>query len=509
VTAVDIPSSEDTLELPAVRIDVPAPRDGGPMVGEPGPAIRSAAARWERRYVGRLAAVDFAAGLSAGFAAFGIRFARFDEMTGPYLLASLLLPVGWMLALLANRAYESRFLFVGNEEYRRVLNAGIGLTAVVAVASYGANAEFARGYVLLALPLVTITGLAGRYMLRVRLFVLRKRGECMRRVVVLGYERPVASLCVQLSRERYHGMAVVGALLPPGHPQTGGPAELTVPVYGTFDDIADAVRAARADTVAVLPCPEMDSAALRRLSWELERTGTDLVVASALLDVAGPRTSIRPVDGLPMLHVDRAELTGARRLVKGFFDRLVGTLGLLAIAPFIGAVALLVRLTSPGPALFAQTRVGKDGTEFTLYKLRTMYSDAEARLAELDGLNEHDGLMFKMRNDPRVTPVGRFLRRFSIDELPQLINVVLGQMSLVGPRPPLPSEVAQYEWDVYRRLAVKPGITGLWQVSGRSDLSWEDTVRLDLRYVENWSLTFDLVILLRTVTALVRSSGAY
>jgi exopolysaccharide biosynthesis polyprenyl glycosylphosphotransferase len=210
-----------------------------------------------------------------------------------------------------------------------------------------------------------------------------------------------------------------------------------------------------------------------------------------------------------MLHVDRAELTGGRRVVKATFDRVVGSALLFFLAPVLAGLALAVKLGSKGPAVFAQTRVGKDGREFTLYKLRTMYTDAEQRLAELNALNEHDGLMFKMRNDPRVTPAGRWLRRFSLDELPQLVNVVLGQMSLVGPRPPLPSEVAQYHSDVYRRLAVKPGLTGLWQVSGRSDLSWEDTVRLDLRYVENWSLTFDLVILLRTVTAIVRSSGAY
>jgi exopolysaccharide biosynthesis polyprenyl glycosylphosphotransferase len=233
------------------------------------------------------------------------------------------------------------------------------------------------------------------------------------------------------------------------------------------------------------------------------------VVATSLLDVAGPRTSIRPVDGLPMLHVEPAELTGGRRLAKGAFDRILATLALIAVAPLLLGLAALVRLTSKGPAMFTQTRVGKDGREFTIYKFRTMYTDAEERLAELAAQNEHDGLLFKIRNDPRVTPVGRVLRRFSLDELPQLLNVFLGQMSLVGPRPPLPSEVAQYPEDLLRRLAVKPGITGLWQVSGRSNLSWEDTVRLDLRYVENWSLTFDLVILLRTATAIVRASGAY
>jgi exopolysaccharide biosynthesis polyprenyl glycosylphosphotransferase len=259
----------------------------------------------------------------------------------------------------------------------------------------------------------------------------------------------------------------------------------------------------------VLACPEMDASALRRLSWTLERTGTDLMVATALLDVAGPRTTIRPVDGLPMLHVEHAELTGGRRVLKGVFDRVVSLTALILLSPVLLLLAAVVRLTSPGGALFKQIRVGKDGTEFELWKFRTMYADAEERLADLRELNEHDGVMFKIRNDPRVTHFGRWLRRFSLDELPQLINVLRGQMSLVGPRPPLPSEVAQYPEDVLRRLVVKPGLTGLWQVSGRSDLSWEDSVRLDLRYVENWSLAFDLVILLRTLTTVIRSSGAY
>jgi exopolysaccharide biosynthesis polyprenyl glycosylphosphotransferase len=232
-------------------------------------------------------------------------------------------------------------------------------------------------------------------------------------------------------------------------------------------------------------------------------------VSTALLDVAGPRTTIRPVDGLPMLHVEHAELSGSRRLVKGVFDRCLAALALTLAGPVMLALALAIRRTSAGPALFRQVRVGKDGREFVLYKLRTMYADAEEKQQELTGRNEHDGVLFKMRNDPRVTPLGRRLRRYSLDELPQLLNVLGGQMSLVGPRPPLPCEVAQYPEDVRRRLVVKPGLTGLWQVSGRSDLSWEDSVRLDLRYVENWSLTFDLVILLRTVTALVRTSGAY
>jgi exopolysaccharide biosynthesis polyprenyl glycosylphosphotransferase len=195
--------------------------------------------------------------------------------------------------------------------------------------------------------------------------------------------------------------------------------------------------------------------------------------------------------------------------VKAAFDRIGAGLLLVVASPLLAALAFAVRVGSPGPVLFRQVRVGKNGREFVMYKFRTMHTDAEARLAELRHLNQVDGALFKLRDDPRVTRAGRFLRKFSLDELPQLLNVLTGTMSLVGPRPPLPAEVAVYADDVHRRLAVRPGMTGLWQVSGRSDLPWEEAVRLDLRYVENWSLTLDLVILLRTLSAVTRGAGAY
>jgi exopolysaccharide biosynthesis polyprenyl glycosylphosphotransferase len=253
----------------------------------------------------------------------------------------------------------------------------------------------------------------------------------------------------------------------------------------------------------------LDGHALRRLAWRLERDDIDLIVASTLIDVAGSRTTIRPVDGLPMLHVEHPTLTGARRLVKAVVDRAGAVVLLVLACPILALLALAVRVDSTGPVLFRQTRVGKDGHEFVIFKFRTMHIDAEARLAELRHLNEVDGALFKLRNDPRVTRVGRLLRKFSLDELPQLLNVIGGSMSLVGPRPPLPEEVAVYPDDARRRLAVRPGMTGLWQVSGRSDLSWDEAVRLDLQYVENWSLSLDLVIMLRTLSAVTRGAGAY
>jgi exopolysaccharide biosynthesis polyprenyl glycosylphosphotransferase len=282
-----------------------------------------------------------------------------------------------------------------------------------------------------------------------------------------------------------------------------------VPVAGDFTQVAAVVERIHACTVAVLACPELDGVALRRLAWQLEKDAVDLVVAPALMEVAGPRTSIRPVAGLPLLHVEHPELSGGRRLAKSAFDRVGAGLALIFLWPVLACIAVAIRLDSKGPALFRQVRVGRDGREFTVLKFRTMVPDAERRKAALVQYNDHDGVLFKIRNDPRITRTGGWLRRYSLDELPQLINVLRGDMSLVGPRPPLPEEVAQYGDDVRRRLVVRPGMTGLWQVSGRSDLSWEESVRLDLRYVENWSLTLDLMILWKTWSAVARGSGAY
>ena len=470
-------------------------------------AAMSRRQRWERRYVRALVLCDLLAGMAAGAVTFGLRFGH--EVTSynrSYMILSALLPVVLLMVLAVSRAYERRYLFVGVDEYQRVLRAGVGLIAGAAVLSYALDLDLARGYVLAALPAAIASSVVFRFALRKRLHVARRRGESLRRVILVGHELAVFGMSRQLRRERYHGLEVVGACLPPGSDGVGV-GELTV--YGSFDDVARAVELADADTVVVLSCPELDGVALRRLAWRLERDEVDLVVASALVDVAGARTTIRPFDGLPMLHVEHPRLYGGSRLVKELFDRLGALVMLLLFGPLLLLVALSVRATSPGPVLFRQVRVGRDGRRFRIFKFRSMYVDAEARLAELRHLNEHDGVLFKIRDDPRVTRVGHWLRRLSLDELPQLLNVLLGQMSLVGPRPPLPSEVAAYADDVRRRLAVKPGMTGLWQVSGRSDLPWEEAVRLDLRYVENWSLSLDLVILLRTMTAVVRSSGAY
>jgi exopolysaccharide biosynthesis polyprenyl glycosylphosphotransferase len=486
---------------------------GRTAVGQGWPADRviarlaaQSSASWTNGYLRQAVAADSICGLAAGLLAYQVRFDSPGSGTAAYLLLSLSLPVLWVVSVLLAGGYDSRFIGVGTDEFRRVLNAGICLTACVAIISYATKAEVARGYVVIALPSLTVLDLCGRLTLRKRLHKLRALGSCMRKVVVVGHLDVITDLAAVLRRETYHGLQVVAACV-------AGSARRdaigSIPVIGGLDNVADAVERYDADTVAVLSCPEMSGATLRDLAWELEKTGTDLCVAPALLDVAGPRTTIRPVAGLPLLHMDHPEFTGFRRVVKAAFDRAAGGTAVALLSPVFIIFILMIRLADGGPGLFRQTRVGRDGRAFTVYKFRTMVVDAEERKSHLAALNESDGVLFKMRRDPRVTRVGGWLRRWSLDELPQLLNVVLGDMSLVGPRPALPQEAALYGDHVRRRLAVKPGITGLWQVSGRSDLTWEESVRLDLRYVENWSFMLDLQILWKTAAAVLRGSGAY
>jgi exopolysaccharide biosynthesis polyprenyl glycosylphosphotransferase len=458
------------------------------------------------RYLRRAAAADGLSALAAGLLAFSVHFDDHRRASGLYLALSLSLPFLWMLMLMLCGAYDSRFVGVGSDEFRRVLNVGLGFTAAVAIIAYATKTDLTRGYVLIALPSATLFDLLARLTLRKRLHRRRRRGSCMSRTVVVGHAQVAASLATELRRETYHGLDVVAACVTG---MTGNGEIAGVPVIGDLGSVPEVVQRFHADTVAVLACPEMSGVRLRELAWALEKTGTDLCVAPALLDVAGPRTTIRPIAGLPLLHVDHPEFSGARRVIKSAFDKALALSALALAAPVFVLVAVVIWIGDGGSPLFRQTRVGLNGRTFTVYKFRTMVPDAEWLKAEFVANNEHDGLLFKIRNDPRVTRVGGWLRRWSLDELPQLVNVLIGDMSLVGPRPALPEEAAEYGDQVRRRLVVKPGMTGLWQVNGRSDLSWEESVRLDLRYVENWSLALDMQILWKTLSAVLRGFGAY
>ncbi len=460
---------------------------------------------WQRRLSRSLVLLDLALASVAAVAALVLRFG--DASTTTYKLLALLFPIGFVAMVAGARGYEGRFLGSGTEEYRRVTDGAVRYLALTTILAFALRYELARGYVIIAFPLALVLVLCGRYIARQWLHRARREGRYNHRVIVVGRERSAAELIRQFRYESHAGLEVVGVCI------DGSEASEVegVPVLGSArTGILSAIESSGADTVAVGAWSPLSQQDLRRLSWQLEGTDIDIVVAPSLADVAGPRIHIRPVAGLPLLHVEQPEFTGARRVVKGLFDRAVAVAALIVLLPLLLGIGIAVRATSPGPAFYTQLRVGRHGKLFTIYKFRSMRPGADTELAALSDKNEaSDGVLFKIREDPRVTRLGAVLRRFSLDELPQLINVARGDMSIVGPRPPLPHEVERYERDVHRRLLVKPGLTGLWQISGRSNLTWEQSVRLDLNYVENWSLALDLIIIWKTVFTVLKRDGAY
>ncbi|TFV90360.1 sugar transferase [Blastococcus sp. CT_GayMR16] len=466
---------------------------------------------WRANYVRRLVALDVLAALVAAFVAqaFEVGAATGSLVSaGSPLWSVLVLPVLWAGSMMAARAYEERFLWVGAEEFRRVFFAAALLLAMLGTLSWAFRLEVARGFVIVAVPLATALTLSFRLAQRALLHRQRAEGKFLQTAIVVGHRSGVAALHEQFERQSKHGYRVIGCCVPA---RRDGQAITFdgLPVLGSLDDVVDVVRKYEVDTVAVLPSPELEGAALRRLGWDLEQTEAELLLAPAVTEVAGPRVRIRPVAGLPLMHMERPSFTGHRRVIKDSFDKTAAVVGILLVAPVLISLALAVKLTSRGPVFFKHERVGRDGQPFHVWKFRTMVPNADKIEMDLFDQNEGNAVQFKMKRDPRITSVGAVMRRYSLDELPQFFNVLGGSMSLVGPRPHVTREVEQYGFDMARRLLVKPGITGLWQVSGRSDLSWDDSVRIDVRYVENWTLTFDLMILWKTVGAVVRGSGAY
>lgn len=473
--------------------------------------VRSLRSR-QRRHLRVLGGVDAATVAVAVLVGYLARFRGEPAVGAPvaYELVAPALVLVWLVALRVGRCYDDKIIGYGVDEYRRVVRATLWLAAAVAITLYLLDIGVSRGFLGLSFLAGLLTLPAGRFVVNKRLHRARGRGKgWSRRVLVVGDVAHVLELLQQLRRGAYTGYQVVGACIPEALRAPESQHLDGVPVVGSFRSVVEDAQAIAADTVAVTAAGELTALRLRRLGWQLEKTDIDLVVAPTLTDVAGPRIHTQPVAGLPLIHVEAPEFTGGRKLVKELVDRLLALVALLLTAPLLAFVAVAVAASSRGPVLFTQVRVGRGGKEFRLLKFRTMVVDAHAMRSVLADRNEGGGLLFKMRDDPRVTGVGKWLRKWSLDELPQLVNVLLGHMSLVGPRPPLPEEVARYDGDVARRLFVKPGITGLWQVSGRSDLSWQDGLRLDLYYVENWSLTSDLMILWKTVGAVVRQRGAY
>ncbi|WP_369136673.1 sugar transferase [Modestobacter versicolor] len=489
---------------------LPAPRDVRLTLAPP-PAAAAAVpvprtdVDWARRH--RTGLVTAETLLAAGTAAVVLAAADGPLPGSGLLWASLALVLAWPALLAVVGAYEERSFGIGSDEFRRIGRAGLVLLAGLGFVSYAAELDLSRGLVVVAVPALALTTVLERYLARLLLARQRLQGRSLKRVVVVGRGGAVLELTDRLSRNRHAGLDVVAACVTPDDRSRVARA-LDLPVAGLEEVLATA-RLHGADTIAVTSASETAAEYLRTLSWQLEGSGLELLVAPGLVEVAGPRLHIRPFDGLPLLSVEQPRFEGWRRVVKGAIDRSVALAALVFFAPVLAALALAVRVSSPGPVFYRQERIGLQGRSFAMLKFRSMVPGADQQVASLSDGNDADGLLFKMRHDPRVTPVGRWLRRFSLDELPQLVNVLRGSMSLVGPRPPLPQEVARYDSSVSRRLLVKPGLTGLWQISGRSDLPWEEAVRLDLRYVENWSLTLDVQILWKTARAVVSASGAY
>lgn len=428
----------------------------------------------------------------------------------PYVHLSILVAVVWYAALGLAHSRDRRVLGVGIDEFQRVFHASWQVFAAVAIVAYLTKAEVARGYLAVAFPMGLFLLLAARYTLRTQLHRMRRHARCMHRVLIVGNPDKAETLVADLTNDARAGFQVVGLCLPDGE-QRGSTPESSIPILGHIADVIDIARATGADTIAVTGADAITSQTVRELGWQLEGTGTYLVLVPALTDVAGPRMITSPISGTTLVQLDSAHFTGPKHVTKAVFDWVTALIITVILAPVLAIITLLVWMTSGRPVLYKQERIGLDGRPFKMLKFRSMVPDAHLRLAEVleaEGVTEV-GMFYKPKNDPRVTPVGRVLRRFSLDELPQLFNVLRGEMSLVGPRPQIDKEVEQYDHVASRRLLVKPGLTGLWQVSGRSELTAEEGIRMDVYYVENWTVFGDLLILARTAKAMLVGEGAY
>ncbi|RPF31120.1 sugar transferase [Streptomyces sp. TLI_185] len=472
-------------------------------------AISQPANDWEQRYRRTVITSDTVA-TALVVAAIGNFFgardaANWHEKWGILAFGTELLVLG---ALAVGRAWAPAVLGQGAEEFRRLGRSLFAATVVLALGGIALTSRNIKLWIFVAIPAIALVTMTARYLLRLWLHKQRKEGQCLRPVLAAGSPATVRDLISRTRKFPHIGWRVEAVCTTDGRGIDGDQLD-GVPVVGRLTDVAKHVRHDGYRVVAVTPDPYWTPDRLQRLAWNLEGSDAEMVVAPVLMEVAGPRLHVDAVLGIPLLRVSMPTFTGGRRAIKGVVDRVGAAVLLMVFAPLMVFVALLVLMDSRGGAFYRQRRVGKDGREFTILKFRTMVSGAHGARAELAERNEGAGLLFKVRRDPRVTRVGAVLRRYSIDELPQLFNVLTGSMSLVGPRPPLPEECAAYDPDIRRRLLVKPGLTGLWQISGRSDLPWEEAVRLDLRYVEDWSLALDTVILWKTMRAVLHGQGAY
>ena len=423
----------------------------------------------------------------------------------PTALASL--PI-WPVLYAHQGLYQARRISRRLEETRRIINSVLAGILVLAGISVLLQEELSRGWLVTVAVCVSGTLVLERELARRVINEFRARGVMSRRVVIVGRNEEATEVASALGEHRELGYQVVGfvADVPIGPVIDLRAGQDLGPYLGRTTEVLDLVRATKASGV-IVATTGIDQESANRLIRDLTREGLYVELTSAMRDISSSRISVRPLGRYPVMCVEPVAQFSWRRVAKRGFDLVAASVGLVLVSPILLVSAVAIRVTSGKGVLFRQQRVGKDGDTFQLYKLRTMVQDAEERLADLQAHNEAAGPMFKMTDDPRVTRVGKVLRATSIDELPQLFNVVKGDMSLVGPRPALPNEADQWDEALWERLRVQPGITGMWQVSGRYTASLETYARLDLYYVDNWSLVTDLAILARTVGVVVKRRG--
>ncbi len=484
------------------------------------PSASATVARWRRSYATRLFVTDLVIVIVVVYGSQLIRFgtraaelriprARMQDFTVSYTLVSLVLVLAWVISLELFGTRDHKIIGSGSLEYKRIADATLRTFGLLAIIAFLLQSQVGRGYLLIALPAGLMLLLVARWSWRQWLNRKRAAGAYLHRALLLGERGKSEHVAQQMKRDAGSGIEIVGAITEDG--STAQELSPGIPVLGNYADVLDVIDAVRADTVILTGADIIDARHTRQLGWDLEARSMSLIVAPALTDVAGPRIHARPVAGLPLIHVDYPAFEGRKQVSKRGFDIVASVVLIVLSSPIMVAVAIAVKLSSPGSIFYSQERVGLGGRRFSMFKFRSMVQGADDHLKSLlDAQGTSDRPLFKVNNDPRITAVGRFIRRYSIDELPQFFNVLRGDMSLVGPRPQREAEVALYDDAAHRRLMVKPGISGLWQVSGRSNLDWDDAIRLDLYYVENWSITGDLVILWRTVRAVIApGSGAH
>lgn len=464
---------------------------------------------WHVRYARGLIAVDAITITTAIATAYFLRFGNDLSETvvgtsSTYSSALILVGLIWWGFLGIRDSRDRSIVGHGLEEYRRVLSATLYAFGAIAIGAFIFQIELSRAFFLGLVPLGAILLTAGRWLARQELHRRRSRGGAMTRTIVVGGEHDVAEAVQDLTRNKQAGYRPVAVAVNAKSDQPADGGDLPMVRIDHVDRLA-----AEGKVGAVVVAGGLPRSTVRRLAWRLENSPVELMFVPWLTDVAGPRLTIRQVQDLSLTQVELPKYSGWNHVLKRAFDIAFAATAIVALSPILALIALLVKREDGGPVLFRQERIGHGGQPFQILKFRTMHVDAEARLASLISRSGADGPLFKMENDPRITKIGRILRKYSLDELPQFFNALGGSMSVVGPRPHLAHELEQYPHEGLRRLLIKPGVTGLWQVSGRSDLSFEQSVRLDLRYVENWSLIGDVTIILKTVRTVVRPTGAY